>query len=68
MNAYSYFQKKGFTLNCWYNVPWDVHATYAMFIDNLDHKKYNPTQNDDTFNIHNYDILTSNMFSLIMLQ
>eukprot|EP01018_Ginkgo_biloba_P040472 Gb_22018 [translate_table: standard] len=49
--------KKGRSLVCRYNSPWELRSESTFFIDENGQKKYEPKQNDDRVNVHNHEIL-----------
>eukprot|EP01018_Ginkgo_biloba_P016676 Gb_38555 [translate_table: standard] len=55
-NEGSYLCKKGRSLVCRYNAPWELQSESTLFIDENGQKNYEARQNDDR-DVHNYKIL-----------
>eukprot|EP01018_Ginkgo_biloba_P038592 Gb_30228 [translate_table: standard] len=56
-NEGSCLRKKGRSLVCRYNAPWELRSESTLFIDENGQKKYEPKQNDDRVNVHNRELL-----------
>eukprot|EP01018_Ginkgo_biloba_P033877 Gb_14372 [translate_table: standard] len=56
-NEGSCLRKKGRSLVCRYNAPWELRSESTLFIDENDQKKYELRQNDDRVNVHNHELL-----------